>query len=126
MALLPALILFLHLPTGLTHRALRQQVAAHLGLDLSAYTAGRMTYDLRRLRLKGLLWRVPRSHRYRVTPYGYRVALLFTKLDARVVRTAFAAFDPGEPVPRPLTEALAEVDRQLNAILDDAKLERAA
>ncbi len=36
------------------------------------------------------------------------MALLFTKLDARVLRTAFAAFDPGDPVPRPLAEALAE------------------
>lgn len=126
MALLSALLLFLHLPTGLTHRTLRQQVATALGLDLTAYTAGQMTYDLRRLRLKGLLWRIPQSHRYRVTPYGYRVALLFTKLDARVMRTAFAAFDPGEPMPRPLAEALAEVDRQLDALLDDAKLERAA
>jgi hypothetical protein len=126
MALLSALILFLHVPTGLTHRSLRQQVATALGVDLPAYTAGQMTYDLRRLRLKGLLWRVPRSHRYEVTPYGYRVALLFTKLDARVLRTAFAAFDPNDPVPRPLAEAVAEVDRQLSALVDDAKLERAA
>jgi hypothetical protein len=36
MALLAALILFLHRPTGLTHRTLRQQVATALGLDLSA------------------------------------------------------------------------------------------
>jgi hypothetical protein len=126
MALLAALSLFLHLPSGLTHRTLRQQVAAYLGVDLTAYTAGQMTYDLRRLRLKGLLWRVPGSHRYLVTPYGYRVALLFTKLDARLFRSAFAAFDPSEPVPRPLADALAEVDRQLELIFDAAKLERAA
>jgi hypothetical protein len=70
MALLAALILFMHLPSGLTHRALREQVAAYLGLDLAAYRPGQMTYDLRRLRLKGLLWRVPHSQRYLVTPYG--------------------------------------------------------
>jgi hypothetical protein len=126
MALLAALLVFVHLPAGRTHRALRQRVAAYLGLDLAADTPGQRTYDLRRLRLKGLLWRAPRSHRYRVTPYGYRVALLFTKLDARVFRTTFAAFEAGEPVPRPLAEALAEVDRQLSLILDEAKLERAA
>lgn len=126
MALLAALILFLHLPEGLTHRAVRQRVAAYLGLDLAAYTSGQMTYDLRRPRLKGVLWRVPGSHRYLVTPYGYRVALLFTKLNARVFRTAFAAFDAGEPVPRPLAEALAEVDRQLDFILQEARLAPAA
>jgi len=122
MALLAALISFLHLTNGLTHRALRQHVAAYLGLDLSAYTPGQMTYDLRRLRLKGILWRVPKTHRYLVTPYGYRVALLFTKLNARVFRTTFASLDPSEPIPRPLAEALKEVDRQIDAIVDHAKL----
>src|SRR5215210_5007588 len=126
LALLAALLLFVHLPRGLSHRTLRQQVATALGVDLTAYTSGQMTYDLRRLRLKGLLWRVPGSHRYLVTPYGYRVALLLTKLDARVFRTAVAAFDPSEPVPRPLADALAEVDRQLDLIFDAAKLAPAA
>jgi len=54
------------------------------------------------------------------------VALLVTKLDARVFRPVVAAFDPSEPVPRPLAEAWAEVDRQLDLILDAAKLAPAA
>jgi hypothetical protein len=126
MALLAALILFVHLPRGLTHRALRERVAGYLGNDLAAYSSGRMTYDLRRLRLKGLLWRVPHTQRYLVTPYGYRVALFFTKLNARVFRATFAAMDPTEPIPRPLADAFAEVDRQIDAILDGAKLGKAA
>jgi len=126
MALLAALILFLHLTNGLTHRTLRQQVAAYLGVDLSAYTPAQMTYDLRRLRLKGILWRVPKTHRYLVTPYGYKVALLFTKLNARVFRTTFASFDQTEPIPRPLADAFEQVNRQIDAILDRAKLEKAA
>jgi hypothetical protein len=126
MALLAALILFVHLPSGLTHRALRQQVATYLGVTLPASTPGQMTYDLRRLRLKGLLWRVPHTQRYVVTPYGYRVALFFTKLNARVFRTTFAAMDPTEPIPRPLADAYAEVDRQIDAILDRAKLDEVA
>ncbi|MBI4322531.1 MAG: hypothetical protein HY675_28910, partial [Chloroflexi bacterium] len=84
------------------------------------------TYDLRRLRLKGILYRLPGTHRYLVTPYGYRVALLFTKLNARVFRTTFASFDPAEPIPRPLADALAEVDRQIVQIIDRAKLGKAA
>ena len=54
------------------------------------------------------------------------MALLLTKLDARVFRTTMAAFDPSEPVPRPLADALAEVDRQLELIFDAAKLAPAA
>ena len=34
-----------------------------------------MTYDLRRLRLKGLIARIPDKNRYIVTSYGLRVAL---------------------------------------------------
>jgi len=126
MALLAALTLFLHVPTGLTHRVLRRQVATILGLDLAAYSSGQMTYDLRRLRLKGMLRRVPGSQRYVVTPLGYKVALLFTKLDARVFRLGFAALDTGDPMPRPLAAAFAEVDRQLDALLDAARLGQAA
>jgi hypothetical protein len=126
MALLAALILFAHLPEGLRHRTLRQHVATYLGLDLAAYPSGRMTYDLRRLRLKGILWRIPHTQRYRVTPYGYKVAFLFTKLNARVFRTTFAALDPTEPIPRPLADTLAEVERQLAAIVDDAALQQVA
>lgn len=123
MALLAALILFVHLPSGLTHRALRERVAGYLGRDRATYTSGQMTYDLRRLRLKGLLWRVPHPQRYVVTPYGYRVSLFFTKLNARVFRATFAAMDPTEPIPRPLADAFAEVDHQIDLILNDAKLE---
>jgi hypothetical protein len=48
------------------------------------YTAAQMTYDLRRLRLKGLIFRPPKTHRYFLTPYGWKVARLFTRLEARV------------------------------------------
>ncbi len=108
------------------HAALRQHVAAYLGVDLSACSSGQMTCDLRRLRLKGILWRVPKTHRYLVTPYGYKVALFFTKLTARVFRTTFASLDPSEPIPRPLAEALKEVIRQIDAVVDHARLALAA
>ena len=34
------------------------------------YSAAQMTYDLRRLRLKGLIHRIPNTHRYTATSYG--------------------------------------------------------
>jgi hypothetical protein len=45
-----------------------------------------MTYDLRRLRLHGMIERVPKTHRYQVTDFGFRVALFFTRTHARLVR----------------------------------------
>lgn len=38
---------------------------ANPGLDPSQWRPGRMTYDLRRLRLHGLIERIPKTHRYR-------------------------------------------------------------
>jgi len=37
-------------------------------------TSGQITYDLRRLRLQGLIERIPHTFRYRVTPTGLRTA----------------------------------------------------
>src|ERR1035437_9644941 len=53
MALLLALTMFHHLIDGFRNRDLRQQVADLLCLTLAEYTPHQMTYDLRRLRLKG-------------------------------------------------------------------------
>jgi hypothetical protein len=50
------------------------------------YGAGAMTYDLRRLRLHGVIRRIPRTLRYTRTADGMRAALLYTTLDRRLRR----------------------------------------
>jgi hypothetical protein len=77
-----------------------------------------MTYDLRRLRLKGLVFRPPGTNRYSVTPYGWKVARLFSRLDARVFRPAIAMFTTDDAVlPFPLRSALDQVDAQLDELI---------
>jgi hypothetical protein len=49
-----------------------------------------MTYDLRRLRLHGLIERIPHTHRYRPTPLGWRTAWFYTHAYNRFVRTGTA------------------------------------
>ena len=56
-----------------------------------------MTYDLRRLRLKGIIQRLPRSHRYVLTPQGRRIALFMTKSFARLVHPVLHRLDPSLP-----------------------------
>jgi hypothetical protein len=58
MALLACLCSYQHLFAGLTNRTLRELIA---GL-IPSYSARQMTYDLRRLRRKGFIQRIPRSH----------------------------------------------------------------
>jgi hypothetical protein len=121
MALLLALTLFQHLIDGFHNRDLRGLVADLLGLTTEQYTAGQMTYDLRRLRLKGLLFRPPRTNRYCVTPYGWKVARLFSRLEARVFRPAMAMFTANDAVlPFPLRQSLDRVDTQLDRLIYDA------
>src|ERR1022692_1193632 len=121
MALLLALTMFHHLIDGFRNRDLRQQVADLLGVTLAEYTTHQMTYDLRRLRLKGLIYRRPKTNRYFVTPYGWKVARLFSRLEARVFRPAMAMFTANDAVlPFPLRQALDRVDRQLDLLIYDA------
>jgi hypothetical protein len=121
MALFLALTLFQHLIDGFHNRELRRHVADLLGVDESGYTASQMTYDLRRLRLKGLIFRPPRSNRYFVTPYGWKMARLFARLDAHVFRPGIATFTGGDAVlPFPLRSALERVDAQLDELIHHA------
>ena len=73
------------LPRSFRNRELREAVAPLCGLSLDDYSAGRMTYDLRRLRLRGLIERIPRTVRYRLTAEGLCIALAYHRTQARVL-----------------------------------------
>src|SRR5712692_5664704 len=88
LALMQPLCLFALNPTGFRHRDVRSHIAQLLGRAPDQYAPGQMTYDLRRLRLHGLIERVPHSHRYRITPLGARLAMLYVRVYARGFRPA--------------------------------------
>jgi hypothetical protein len=82
-ALAGALSHVLQAVTGFTNKSLRGLVAGHLGQN---YTQSQMSYDLRRLRLHGLIQRLPHSNTYVLTSDGIRVAVFYTKLQNRLLR----------------------------------------
>lgn len=45
-----------------------------------------MSYELRRLRLHGLIERLPKSRRYRLTERGLQTALFYTRVYSRILR----------------------------------------
>ena len=57
-----------------------------------------MTYDLRRLRLHGLIEKIPVTNTYATTEEGIRVAVFFTKLDNRLLTPLLDAHAPPAPV----------------------------
>jgi len=121
MALFVALTLFQHLIDGFHNRDLRSVVIDLMGVTSEQYTTSQMTYDLRRLRLKGLIFRPPKTHRYFLTPYGWKMARLFSRLEARVFRPAVAMFTSNDSVlPFPLRASLNRVDAQLDELIYQA------
>lgn len=73
------MLVFDLLPTAFSNRDPLNNLAALLGQDPDQFTQGRMTYQLRRLRLHGLIERIPKTHRYRSTDFGFRVAVFCTR-----------------------------------------------
>ena len=122
MAVLNALTSFVHIPNGFTNKSLREQVADLLGTNHAPYGTNQMSYDLRRLRLKGIIWRIPNSYRYQLTTYGRKVALFFAKLDARLFRQFLAAADVSQPLPLPLAAAFQQVEQAVAELLNHAHL----
>jgi len=121
MALFLALTVFQHLIDGFHNRDLRALVIDLLGVKAEQYTTSQMTYDLRRLRLKGLIFRPPKTHRYFLTPHGWKIARLFSRLESRVFRPAMAVFTSNDAVlPFPLRASLDRVDDQLNQLIYEA------
>ena len=114
-ALLSVLVVFRLLPDGFSNRDLRDHLAPLLGLDPSAMTAGRMTYDLRRLRLHKIIERVPHTNRYHVTAFGLQVAVFFTRTYSRLMRPGLAEICDPLPVDTPLRR---QFDRLEGAITD--------
>jgi len=122
MALTGALAVFVHAVAGFTNKSLRGLVAGLLGRD---YTTNQMTYDLRRLRVHGLIQRIPTTNTYTLTPEGVRVAVFYTKVHDRVLRPLVTAGDQ-PPAPVVLRRALATIDRTIHDYVDHARLRAAA
>ncbi len=112
-ALLAALVVFRLLPNGFANRDLRAHVAQLLGRPAESMTAGQMTYDLRRLRLHGLIERIPTTHRYRPTDFGFATAVFFVHAD-RFLRHGMA--DITDPAPTPFNQALTRASREADRL----------
>ena len=121
MALLACLCHYGHLFNGLTNRSLRELIAELI----DGYSARQATYDLRRVRRKGLIRRIPRTQRYELTSEGRRIAVFFTKTYSRIVNPALAELDPQLPDDIARSSALARSWRDFERALDE-RIEQAA
>ena len=102
MAILAALVGFCFLIRGFTNRQLVERVRSLLQ---SKYTSRQATYDLRRLRRKGLIAKIAGTQRYQLASTGRRVAVLFTKTYGRVLAPGLSVLD--SRLPEDVTERSA-------------------
>ena len=122
-ALLHAMILFRQLAQGFRAVDLRHHLAALSGRDPNSISQGAVTYQLRRLRLHGLIERLPNSFRYRVTAFGFRVALFFTRTYNRLLRPSLAAALPElRAIATPLKRAFDTLTAQIDRTIKEAQL----
>ena len=115
-ALLTVLVMMSLQVEGFRNRQLRPLLAQCLGLKESDITAGRMSYDLRRLRLHGLIERIEGTHRYLPTQAGLRTAFFYSRTYACVVRPGLSIMHDDRTVE---AHPMAAEMRRLEKKMDD-------
>ena len=121
MAVLSAIVGFVHTVVGFTNAALVERVGPLLE-DLS-YSSRQATYDLRRLIRKEVIVRIPGTQRYQLTPLGRQIAVWFTKAHGRVLTPGLAWTDPTLPddiaARSPLAVTWRAFDRAVDQFIAD-------
>ena len=122
-ALFAVLVIFSLQPQGFRNKDLRPLLAKALGLDSQQITQGKMSYDLRRLRLHQLIQPIPGTHRYQLTELGPRTALFYSRTFNRVLRPGLSqiAHPNLPPDSSNLTAAFHYLEAQLTNYLAEKK-----
>lgn len=109
MALASALCFSLFAVTGVTNKSLCALMTGLLG---TTYSRNQASYDLARLRLNGLITRIPRRNVYVLTPDGLAFGVFYTKVHDRVLRPLMAVNRP--QAPHDVLAALRTIERHVN------------
>jgi len=105
---------------GFRNRQLRPLLAQMLGSQEDQITQGKMTYDLRRLRLHGLIERIETTHRYQLTKKGLGVVFIYQRTYARILRPLLSALCGGSTSANsPEAKALKHILSAIDTYIDD-------
>ena len=122
-ALFAVLVVFSLQLRGFTNSEMRVLLAQLLGFGPANYPAGKLTYDLRRLRIHGIIERIPHSHRYQLTAAGLRIALFFSRTYARLLRPKLAEIMPSAlPIPSALRTAFDRLESEIHVCCEQERL----
>jgi hypothetical protein len=125
LAVMQALVRFSHIAAAstFTTKELHAQAVEALGVSMADYKLGSLRYDLSKLRAKGLVEKLPHSHRYRLRSQGYKISVVYLKLFERLYAPLTAGIlEPCQADDRLAPERTSQLDRLYRAVvsaLDD-------
>ena len=103
---------------------IHQAILATFGLAASTYTLTQLRYDLRKMKAHGLLERIGRSYRYRLSDKGIKAALMFILFHKRVcgpLANSLFHHRPDEALKPPASKvetAYHKADHAIQQVLD--------
>ena len=121
-ALWHAMLLFQLLPAGFSNRQFRTHVAQPWA-NMNRAFARPHELSPPPFSLHGMIERIPKSHRYRLTDFGLRTAMFATRVWNRILRPGLGMVLPAAaPVPNPLLRTFDKLTSQIHDWADHAKL----
>lgn len=124
LALMQALVRFSHIAAqdSFSTSEVHADTAEALGRTLADYSLSSLRYDLSKLRAKGLVERLDKSRRYRLTSEGYRICVVYLKLFEKIYAPLTSAilkpFKSDSQLQRAKTALLDRLYRTVVSALD--------
>ncbi|MEO3863691.1 hypothetical protein [Acrocarpospora sp. B8E8] len=122
-ALAGCLAVMLFAVTGITNKSLRAWMTGLLG---TAYSMNQAGYDLARLRLNGLIEKIPHANTYRLTGDGQVFAVVYSRVHDRVLHPLMATRHDPLAAPPEVRHALKVIERHIDSTVATAHLGRVA
>jgi hypothetical protein len=119
LALMQALVRFSHIAAGSTFVTadLHTDIADAPGRTTTDYTLASLRYDLSKLLAKGLIEKLPKSRRYRLTSNGYQLCVVYLKLFRQVYAPLTSGIlDPFQDDDRVADAKTTKLDRRYRAV----------
>jgi hypothetical protein len=122
LALMHALVRFSHIAAHSTFTTAEIYADTLSALEPSPkqYNLASLRYDLSKLRVKGLVEKLPKSRRYRLLPEGYAICLVFLKLFERIYAPLTAGLlKPFAGDSKLQPQRRSQLDRLYQCVVDD-------
>jgi len=115
-----ALVCFSHIAAqdSFSTAEVHADTAQTLGRTTDEYSLGSLRYDLSKLRAKGLVERLAKSRRYRLTSEGYRICVVYLKLFEKLYAPLTSGILKPYKEDRQLDDKTGQLDKLYRAVVN--------